>query len=293
MNQLQQYRQEQARRYQNEHNQHISTPSRTLREPEQHIQLESRQSTEQTNEEALTDEEYARRLQAEFDRENELLSAEQQPTPQQRLEDQLSEIRQIQSQRRRLEQPQNPFGLFNAPNNIQYPEEDEDEEETGMFNPLHYFLGRPRRSHPDLDPPTFEDEFFPFGTPNPFFVPRNPNGPQIFIRREYGDEGAGGDDLGSYEEILQLQERMGFVNKGASQDQIEGTSIKFKIENLEQVPQDNKECMICFDEFKEQDEVRRLPCLHLFHVPCIDKWLLSNSTCPICKTDVKEMPNQQ
>ncbi|XP_062167965.1 RING-H2 finger protein ATL51-like [Alnus glutinosa] len=45
-------------------------------------------------------------------------------------------------------------------------------------------------------------------------------------------------------------------------------------------------CTVCLCEFKEGEEVRVLPeCLHLFHVTCVDTWLISYSTCPICRAD--------
>ncbi|CAF0855674.1 unnamed protein product [Didymodactylos carnosus] len=34
-----------------------------------------------------------------------------------------------------------------------------------------------------------------------------------------------------------------------------------------------KLCDICLNEYKETDKLRLLPCLHRFHVKCIDKWL--------------------
>eukprot|EP00421_Protoceratium_reticulatum_P018618 CAMPEP_0168376934 /NCGR_PEP_ID=MMETSP0228-20121227/10570_1 /TAXON_ID=133427 /ORGANISM="Protoceratium reticulatum, Strain CCCM 535 (=CCMP 1889)" /LENGTH=305 /DNA_ID=CAMNT_0008389923 /DNA_START=54 /DNA_END=971 /DNA_ORIENTATION=- len=46
------------------------------------------------------------------------------------------------------------------------------------------------------------------------------------------------------------------------------------------------ECAICFEMFEEDDLVRILPCLHRFHVPCIDPWLLSRWTCPLCKSEL-------
>ena len=40
-------------------------------------------------------------------------------------------------------------------------------------------------------------------------------------------------------------------------------------------------CAICMDDFARGTDVRRLPCGHLFHPPCVDPWLLRiASTCP-------------
>lgn len=44
------------------------------------------------------------------------------------------------------------------------------------------------------------------------------------------------------------------------------------------------DCAVCLCEFSEQDKLRLLPiCNHAFHIDCIDTWLLSNSTCPLCR----------
>ncbi|KAL2343606.1 hypothetical protein Fmac_004891 [Flemingia macrophylla] len=43
-------------------------------------------------------------------------------------------------------------------------------------------------------------------------------------------------------------------------------------------------CVICLAEFSDGDPIRFLPnCNHYFHVLCIDKWLLSHSSCPTCR----------
>ncbi|KAF5207691.1 Ring-h2 finger protein atl2 [Thalictrum thalictroides] len=47
------------------------------------------------------------------------------------------------------------------------------------------------------------------------------------------------------------------------------------------------ECVICLSVFEENDIGRHLPsCNHAFHVQCIDKWLRSHSSCPICRAVV-------
>ncbi|KAG5830367.1 hypothetical protein ANANG_G00309820 [Anguilla anguilla] len=48
------------------------------------------------------------------------------------------------------------------------------------------------------------------------------------------------------------------------------------------------DCQICFSSYTEGEELRMLPCLHDYHVQCIDRWLKESSTCPICRVDVSE-----
>ncbi|XWS18478.1 hypothetical protein CRYUN_Cryun32bG0046900 [Craigia yunnanensis] len=53
-----------------------------------------------------------------------------------------------------------------------------------------------------------------------------------------------------------------------------------------QVDQDEPtECSVCLGTITEESKVRLLPnCKHMFHVECIDTWLGSHTTCPICRT---------
>ena len=67
---------------------------------------------------------------------------------------------------------------------------------------------------------------------------------------------------------------------------------KFKPSDFEE----GKECIICFVPFEETDNVITLPCdtRHIFHDACIETWLRSNNTCPLCKTPItQEALNQQ
>lgn len=48
------------------------------------------------------------------------------------------------------------------------------------------------------------------------------------------------------------------------------------------------ECAVCLSLFEEEEISKLLPnCKHTFHLECIDKWLTSNSTCPICRTEAE------
>ncbi|GJN38549.1 hypothetical protein PR202_gb27603 [Eleusine coracana subsp. coracana] len=59
------------------------------------------------------------------------------------------------------------------------------------------------------------------------------------------------------------------------------------------------ECPVCLEAVKDGEKARRLPaCAHAFHVACIDMWLDSHATCPVCRCHVlpkikavKELPD--
>ncbi|KAJ7947902.1 putative Ring finger protein [Quillaja saponaria] len=45
------------------------------------------------------------------------------------------------------------------------------------------------------------------------------------------------------------------------------------------------DCAICLTEFQVAESVKMIPyCKHEFHPECIDKWLFSHVTCPVCRS---------
>ena len=42
-------------------------------------------------------------------------------------------------------------------------------------------------------------------------------------------------------------------------------------------------CAVCLDDYAIGETVRTIPCFHTFHTKCIDPWLSTKATCPICK----------
>lgn len=52
------------------------------------------------------------------------------------------------------------------------------------------------------------------------------------------------------------------------------------------------ECIICTDKYQKDEGVRELPCNHVFHKRCIDKWFKEGSVyCPICRKNPFNLNN--
>ncbi|KAG4188079.1 hypothetical protein ERO13_A08G140601v2 [Gossypium hirsutum] len=48
------------------------------------------------------------------------------------------------------------------------------------------------------------------------------------------------------------------------------------------------DCAVCLSKFEPLDQLRLLPlCCHAFHAQCIDAWLTTNQTCPLCRSQRK------
>ncbi|KAK4851864.1 hypothetical protein QYF36_019028 [Acer negundo] len=47
------------------------------------------------------------------------------------------------------------------------------------------------------------------------------------------------------------------------------------------------ECAVCLCEFEDDETLRLIPkCDHVFHPECIDAWLSSHTTCPVCRANL-------
>ncbi|XP_019333305.1 E3 ubiquitin-protein ligase Arkadia isoform X5 [Alligator mississippiensis] len=112
-------------------------------------------------------------------------------------------------------------------------------------------------------------------------------------------------------ELIHLEERLGNVNRGASQGTIERCTYPHKYKKVttdwfsqrklhckqdgeEGTEEDTEEkCTICLSILEEGEDVRRLPCMHLFHQVCVDQWLITNKKCPICRVDIEaQLPSE-
>ncbi|KAK9724145.1 hypothetical protein RND81_05G051500 [Saponaria officinalis] len=68
-------------------------------------------------------------------------------------------------------------------------------------------------------------------------------------------------------------------------DSLPSGTIRNKV--LEENP--GPECPICLMEYSIDDVVRHLPCIHAFHVHCIDQWLDSHVECLLCKKNTNHL----
>lgn len=49
------------------------------------------------------------------------------------------------------------------------------------------------------------------------------------------------------------------------------------------ISRDQPKCLVCQEDFVVGEEVKTLPCFHIFHTSCIDQWLRTSKDCPVCK----------
>jgi hypothetical protein len=70
-------------------------------------------------------------------------------------------------------------------------------------------------------------------------------------------------------------------SNGLTTSQIETFPQRIWCEEDENLPDQN--CSICLVEFCNGDLVRCIPCGHIFHSSCLNCWLQSETTCPLCR----------
>ncbi|XWS28045.1 hypothetical protein CRYUN_Cryun25bG0032100 [Craigia yunnanensis] len=98
----------------------------------------------------------------------------------------------------------------------------------------------------------------------------------------------------SYEELLALGERIGSVNTGLPDETIIGNlktrtystfATNINLEELAPIDQEPDSCIICQEDYKNQEKIGTLDCGHEYHAGCLRKWLLVKNVCPICKSE--------
>ncbi|KAG8087512.1 hypothetical protein GUJ93_ZPchr0010g9401 [Zizania palustris] len=100
--------------------------------------------------------------------------------------------------------------------------------------------------------------------------------------RDPGDADSG--DMNATAFQGQLQQLFHLHDAGVDQSFIETLPVFLYGAVVGAGRKDPFDCAVCLCEFADDDRLRLLPkCSHAFHVDCIDTWLLSHSTCPLCR----------
>lgn len=169
-----------------------------------------------------------------------------------------------------------------APDNIaeeQTPEESGEVEFIGEWNVRNQPQTiRQRSSQHPLLPFHLGSPIIPYGLEHrhPFLrlLPTPPRLHHIFSHHE------------NYEALLNLADTLGPGKpRGLEKAEIERIpSFRFSTSTAKET---NIKCVVCISEYINREKLRRLPCSHDFHAKCIDKWLKSNKSCPVCRNEVK------
>ena len=89
---------------------------------------------------------------------------------------------------------------------------------------------------------------------------------------------------GNQNDLNEMIERMLHYSRENPTDQTIVSELpETKIDDIKKLDKDKQNCVICMEDFKNGDVTTNLPCLHMFHTNCIQSWLKTQNTCPICK----------
>lgn len=79
--------------------------------------------------------------------------------------------------------------------------------------------------------------------------------------------------------------RGNMANQGLTEGQFDRIPTRVFVVDPDTPELEVEKCTICFENLKDQEVVKELPCSHLFHPECVKTWLLRNKKCPVCKAD--------
>jgi hypothetical protein len=55
------------------------------------------------------------------------------------------------------------------------------------------------------------------------------------------------------------------------------------IDDINKLPQEKQDCVICMCKYEKGEKAIIVPCTHIFHTTCIKDWFKTQNSCPICK----------
>eukprot|EP00939_MAST-03C_sp_MAST-3C-sp1_P003877 g3877.t1 len=114
---------------------------------------------------------------------------------------------------------------------------------------------------------------------------------------EYYEHSNGGEDADeseemTYEEMLELGERLGNVKEErwaeCAEKHIKELPLVIFTPRTpgKECASTEEKCLVCQMGYEEGETLKRLPCNHHYHADCIDQWLSRKKTCPVCKKSI-------
>ncbi|XP_010258564.1 PREDICTED: RING-H2 finger protein ATL20-like [Nelumbo nucifera] len=95
-----------------------------------------------------------------------------------------------------------------------------------------------------------------------------------------------------YDEDEQVAEAVSWESTEASSEHI--SVVPASLASIDALPthrfgngESNICCGVCLEVFSLNEQVKEMPCSHVFHRECIVRWLLQRNVCPLCR---HEMP---
>jgi hypothetical protein len=85
-------------------------------------------------------------------------------------------------------------------------------------------------------------------------------------------------DVMNYEQLQELQDKIGVVSKGFSDYEISKIPCKMNTSTKE-------DCSICLEKIKIAEKIKTLSCGHEFHKDCIDQCMKTTKKCPCCMSE--------
>ncbi|KAJ3679912.1 hypothetical protein LUZ60_016190 [Juncus effusus] len=72
-----------------------------------------------------------------------------------------------------------------------------------------------------------------------------------------------------------------------NRDKISHEISSAKPKKCSQQFEDDVKCCVCLSRLEKDDTIRKLPCSHVFHQDCVNRWLaVCQKTCPLCRVSV-------
>ncbi|WCJ38135.1 RING/U-box superfamily protein [Euphorbia peplus] len=115
---------------------------------------------------------------------------------------------------------------------------------------------------------------------------------RILLRRNSGSGSTSGFKLVINVEMQLMTKYWWQGNVPATQSSISNLEIvrDADFSGEENCGETERSCSICLEEFNGtwmmEAEVKRMPCLHMFHGNCIDQWLNKSHYCPLCRFEM-------